>query len=112
MAITLRPLHPTFGAEVQGAPADLVCDDATFRAIEEAWYAKSILLFRNLAMSPDQHVAFTRRLGPLHYMTPAHYCLPGVPEVFVISNAEDGGGKQLGMRRVGLGWHTDGEDSE
>ena len=110
MAITLRPLHPTFGAEVQGAPADLVCDDATFRAIEEAWYAKSILLFRNLAMSPDQHVAFTRRLGPLHYMTPAHYCLPGVPEVFVISNAEDGGGKQLGMRRVGLGWHTDGED--
>jgi alpha-ketoglutarate-dependent taurine dioxygenase len=109
MPITLRPLHPTFGAEVQGAPNTLVCDEPTFRAIEDAWYAKSILLFRNLEMTPEQHVAFTQRLGPLHYMTPAQYCLPGLPEVFVISNAEEGG-RQVGMRRVGLGWHTDGED--
>ena len=42
-------------------------------------------------------------------MMPPRYNLEGHPEIFVVSNAEEGG-KQLGMRRVGLGWHTDGED--
>jgi taurine dioxygenase/putative 2-oxoglutarate oxygenase len=109
MAITLRPLHPTFVSEVLGAPRDLVCDEATFRAIADAWYAKSVLLFRGLEMTPEQQVAFSRRLAPLHIMTPEKYNLQGHPEVFVVSNAEEGG-RQVGMRRVGLGWHTDGED--
>jgi len=41
-------------------------------------------------------------------MTPLNYNLEGRPEIFIVSNAEEGG-RQVGMRRVGLGWHTDGE---
>lgn len=109
MSVTFRPLKGTFGAEVVGIDPTLAVDEATFCAIEDAWTRHSILLFRGLTMSPEQHIAFTRRLGPLHIMGPPQYNLPDHPEVFVVANAEREG-KPFGMRRVGLGFHTDGED--
>ena len=60
-------------------------------------------------MTPAQHVAFTRRLGPLHVMEPLEFNLPEWPEVFVVSNVEENG-KPVGLRRAGWGWHSDGED--
>ena len=47
MTLQLRPLHPTFGAEVLGVDVRKL-DDATFAEIEKAWYRYSILLFRNV----------------------------------------------------------------
>lgn len=108
MAISVRKLQP-FGAEVIDAPPDLVMDEADFRLVEQAWYDHSILLFRGISMTPEQHVAFTRRLGPLHIMEPADMNLPGHPEVFVVSNAIREG-KPIGLKRAGEGFHTDGED--
>jgi taurine dioxygenase/putative 2-oxoglutarate oxygenase len=105
----LRPLHPTLAAELTGLPPGLDLDDAAFAAVEAAWQDYPVLVFRGLEMTPEQQIAFSRRLGPLHIMAPAKYNLDGHPEIFVVSNAEEGG-RQLGMRRVGLGWHTDGED--
>ena len=63
-----RPLHGTFGAEVLGISGDLRMDETTFRAVEQAWFRHSILLFRGLRMTPEQQIAFTRRLGPLHQL--------------------------------------------
>ena len=108
MALRFRPLHDTLGAEVIGADLRNV-DDATLREIEAAWLRHSILLFRNVEMSPAQHVAFTRRLGPLHIMEPLEFNLPGHPEVMVASNIEKDA-KPIGMKRAGWGWHSDGED--
>ena len=109
MALQFRPLHATFGAEVIGAnPADDL-DDATIAQIEAAWQRYSILLFRNVEMTPAQHVAFTRRLGTLHIMEPLEFNLPGFPEVMVASNIEKDA-KPIGMKRAGWGWHSDGED--
>lgn len=104
-----RPLQGNFGAEVVGVPPDLQVDEATFRNIEQVWFRHSILLFRGLKMSPEQHVAFTRRLGPLHIMEPLSMNMPGYPEVFVVSNATKEG-KPIGLKRAGEGYHTDGED--
>ena len=42
-------------------------------------------------------------------MEPLQFNLPGHPEIFVVSNVEEGG-KALGMKRAGWGWHSDGED--
>jgi taurine dioxygenase len=105
----LRPLHPTLAAELVGLPPDLHVDEATFAAIEAAWLRFAVLVFRDLDLTPERQIGFTRRLGPLHVMTPLKYNLEFHPEVFVVSNAEESG-RQVGMRRVGLGWHTDGED--
>jgi alpha-ketoglutarate-dependent taurine dioxygenase len=91
-----------------GAPPDLQMDEPDFRRVEQAWFDHSILLLRGLAMTPEQHVAFTSYLGKLHIMEPLELNLPGHPEVFVVSNANDG--KPIGLKRAGEGFHTDGED--
>lgn len=109
MGIQVRPLHESFVAEVIGAAPTLEMDHATFAEIERAFYTHSILVFRGLDMTPEQHIAFTRRFGPTHIMEPLHFNLPGYPEVMVVSNVEDGT-RPKGLKRAGWGWHSDGED--
>jgi taurine dioxygenase/putative 2-oxoglutarate oxygenase len=109
VSVEIRPIQGRFGAEVIKADPHLNVDDATAALIEAAWYRHSILIFRGLALSPQQQIAYTRRLGPLHVMVPTDYNLEGFPEVFVVGNdtEED---KPVGLRRAGMGFHTDGED--
>ena len=109
MPVEFRPRQGSFGAEVVGADPALEVDGPTFAAIEAAWYRHSILLFRGLTMTPEQHIAFTRRFGPLHIMVPLQYNLPGHPEILVVGNAEEGG-KAVGLRAPAWGFHSDGED--
>jgi len=107
--IEIRPINGRFGAEIIGLDLSHDLPEAEFRRIEQAWFDASFLVFRDLVMTPGQHIAFTRRFGPLHIMTPLHYNHPDHPEVMVLTNLEDGG-KPLGIRRAGMGWHSDGED--
>ena len=109
MTIAVKPLHESFGAEIVGVDLARPIDAPAFAAIEDAWRRYSILLFRDVQMTPVQHVAFTRRLGTLHIMEPLEFNLPGHPEIFVVSNVEEGG-KAVGLKRAGWGWHSDGED--
>ena len=107
MKPVIHRLKGDFAAEILGL--ELPVDDAAFAEIEAAWTRHPILVFRDLRMRPEEHIAFTRRFGPLHIMEPPQYNLPGYPEIFVVSNVEESG-KALGMKRAGWGWHTDGED--
>lgn len=108
--LRFRPLAPGgFGAQVIGCDPALRLDGAAFHAVEEAWYRHAILLFRGLALAPEEQIAFTRRLGPLHVMATAEFNLEGHPEILVVGNAEEGG-RPVGMRGAGMGFHNDGED--
>jgi alpha-ketoglutarate-dependent taurine dioxygenase len=109
MKLAIRPIQGEFCAEVIGADLSRPMDDAGFAQIERAWTRHSILVFRDARMTPEQQIAFTRRFGPLHIMEPLQYNLPDHPEIFVVSNVEEGG-KAIGMKRAGWGWHSDGED--
>jgi taurine dioxygenase len=108
MKVSIRPIQGEFCAEVSGVDVERM-DAEAFAEIEAAWTRHSILVFRDLRMTPEQHIALTRRFGPLHVMEPLQYNLEGHPEIFVVSNVEEGG-KALGMKRAGWGWHSDGED--
>ena len=109
MTLKIRPLHESFGAEIMGVDIARELDDATMAEIGAAWHRHSILLFRGVEMTPAQHVAFTRRLGPLHIMEPPEFNLPGYPEVLVVSNVVKDQ-VPIGIKRAGWGWHSDGED--
>lgn len=105
----IRPMQGGFGAEVIGLDLSEELSRSKFERIERAWFDASFLIFRDMAMTPRQHIDFTCRFGPLHIMTPLHYNHPDHPEVMVLTNLEDAG-KPLGIRRAGMGWHSDGED--
>jgi alpha-ketoglutarate-dependent taurine dioxygenase len=110
VSVTFRPVQGAFGAEISGVAPNLGVSEAELRALKEIWLGHSFLLFRGLAMTPAEHVAFTRRLGPLHIMSEhAAFNLPGMPEVLVVSNMEEEG-RAIGLKRAGWGWHSDGED--
>ena len=64
MSLTTRRLHPLLGAEVVGIDVNSV-DDATFKAIVDAFNEYSVLLFRGQSLTDEEQVAFSRRFGPL-----------------------------------------------
>ncbi len=109
MPIECRPIRGPFGAEIRGVDLARPLTPDVLAELEAAWTRHSLLLFRGVRMTPAQHVAFTRQLGALHVMEPFEFNLPGHPEVFVVSNIEEGA-RPIGLKRAGWGWHSDGED--
>ena len=65
--IDVRPISGTIGAEVRGvSPADRL-EDKTVDALRAALLEHLVLIFRDVSLTPDQHVAFAERFGALHY---------------------------------------------
>lgn len=114
----VTPFSNGFGADISNLSPQLHASDAEIAQIKDAWYKHSILRFRGLDITPEQHVQFSRRLGQLHIMRPLKYNLKGHPEVFVVSNASvadpskpvSKSAEEAGLKRAGEGFHTDGED--
>src|SRR5690606_13952559 len=76
-----------FGADVMDCPPGLAVSEDELEQITRAWTRHSVLCFRTVDMTPEEHVNFSRRLGELHIMRPLKFNLDGYPEVFVVSNA-------------------------
>jgi len=98
--IQVRPVAGALGAEVSGADlADL--DDATFAELHAAWLEHQVLFFRDQDLSPEQHKAFGRRLGPLQtHPFLASRGAEGHPEIVVLESDET-------RPYLAAGWHTD-----
>lgn len=118
MGLTFRKLHPTFVAEVEGAPPlRALHDPATLDEIRAGMDAHAILVFRDQTFTDEEQVAFARRLdGDLHTRTGSAALGKnrlGDEAVADISNVgNDGTLMKAGDRRRAyvLGnrlWHTD-----
>ncbi|MSO54352.1 MAG: TauD/TfdA family dioxygenase [Rhodospirillales bacterium] len=106
MPLTVHRLSPALGAEVAGVDAG-TADAATFDAIRKEWLASDgVLVLRNQSLTPEQHIAFSRRFGQLETHVLATYLLPGFPEIYRVSNKTEGG-KPMGRARAGTYWHSD-----
>ena len=106
-SLDLRPLSYALGAEIRGIDLGADLDDETVAAIQEAWQAHHVLLFRDNQLTPQQIVAFAGRFGILddHAATP-FYRHPDVPQLLQITNREMGG-KPSETRNTGRNWHSD-----
>jgi len=101
-----RPTGAALGAEIRGIDLAQAIDDATLHAIEDALHEHEVVFFRDQHISPEQHVAFSRRFGELEKHVRVECCKPGFPEIFVVSNVIENG-KPIGTRDAGLFWHSD-----
>src|SRR5262245_7714073 len=59
------PIHPFFGARVEGVDLSRPLDDATFRAVDAAFQDHSVLVFTDQRLTDEQQMAFSTRWGPL-----------------------------------------------
>lgn len=105
--INFEDLTPKVGAEVHGLDMGAPLSDEMRDRLDMALADRSVLLIRGQNdLSPEQHIAFSRRFGELEAHVLQNFCLPGHPEIFVVSNiVEDG--KHVGAYGGSKEYHSD-----
>jgi len=103
----IRPLSDALGAEVIGLDLGAPISDATFETVHKAFLDHCLLVFRDQDLTPDQHVAFSARFGPLTTHVIDQFLLPGYPQILRISNKKDAAGRNVGLVDAGRYWHSD-----
>jgi alpha-ketoglutarate-dependent 2,4-dichlorophenoxyacetate dioxygenase len=63
--LTITPLLPHLGARVEGVDLARPLDDATFRAIFDAFQEHSVLVFEGQRLTDEEQMRFSERFGPL-----------------------------------------------
>lgn len=106
-SVTIRPFADApLGAEVIDLDLSTPLSDETFRRIHRAHLDHHVLVFRDLEITPQQQIDFSRRFGPLQVHVLHQFQLPGFPEVLVVSNIVENG-KPIGLGDAGHYWHSD-----
>ena len=104
--LSIKPSGAALGAEISGVDLSQALDERTFGDIVDALHAHEVIVFRNQDLTPEQHVAFSRRFGALEHHVRQDRCRPGYPEIFVVSNIIENG-KPIGSQDAGFFWHSD-----
>jgi taurine dioxygenase len=105
--IQIIPQDAPIGAEVIGVDLSKPIDPQTFAKIEAGYDRHTVLIFRNQTLTPEQHIEFGRRFGPLEIHVLKRYLLTDYPEILVVSNILKEDGDFLGLPDAGQTWHTD-----
>ncbi len=100
----VEPSSSPLGNEVTGLDISQGVSPQTFERLKAAFSDKSVLVFRNQRLTPEQQIAFSRGFGDLEYHVLERYLLPGHPEIFRVSNIVENGQRIGGS---GEFWHTD-----
>src|SRR3990167_2229638 len=97
--LTILPMTPTIGAEIEGVDLSLPLAPATVSALRQALLDWKVLFFRDQAITTEQHLAFARCFGELevHPFVPHK---PDYPEVLAITHDD----KSKGRENT---WHSD-----
>lgn len=109
MSVETRPLSFNLGSEIIGVDLSKPVSDVVFRAIHRAFLdSNGLLLFRNQAITREQHIAFTRRFGELD----THDAVPldrhqDHPEILIVANEPVIEGMASNGRSIGQNWHSD-----
>jgi taurine dioxygenase len=100
-------LDMPLGAEIVDLDLSRPLDDETFAAVRRAFLeSKGLLVFRAQYITPEEHISFSRRFGPLMIHVLRQYLLPGHPEILRISNVVENG-EPIGLGDAGRVWHSD-----
>jgi taurine dioxygenase len=102
-----RRLGAALGAEILDLDLSRPINDETFAAVRRAFVESSgLLVFRDQHITPEQHIAFSRRFGPLMIHVLDKFLLPGHPEILRVSNVIENG-EPIGLGDAGRIWHSD-----
>ncbi|KAF2453967.1 alpha-ketoglutarate-dependent 2,4-dichlorophenoxyacetate dioxygenase [Lineolata rhizophorae] len=114
--ISVKELHPTFGAEIEGVDFENLSQEQ-FDEIKAALAKYGVCVFRNTGMDDDKHVEFSRRFGELddikRYMQPGAKLRYKYYELFDAGNVDENGqvvdpeSTRAHYNRGNLLWHVD-----
>ena len=107
MSFQVRSLSEALGAEVIGLDLAEPLDDATFACVHQAHLDYQVQVFRDQHLTPEQHIAFSRRFGHLSGHVYGQFLLPGYPDILKVSNKKTAEGDFAGLASAGRRWHSD-----
>ena len=105
-SIEIRPFDAPLGAEVLGLDLSKPLSPADFNRIHRAHLDHHVLVFRDQRITPQQHVDFSRRFGPLQIHVLKNFQLQNHPEILIVSNIKENG-EPIGLGDAGHFWHSD-----
>ena len=89
--VRVTPLSDALGAEVSGIDLSQPLDDATVKAVENAWYEHLVLAFRDQDISNDDQIRFCRYFGELESVRTGKHANEDQPYTMMITNVTDSG---------------------
>lgn len=98
--ITVRKLTGGCGAEVLGINLAKDFSNRQWDELRHVFFDHGVIFFRDQELTPEQHIAFARRWGPIDvnkFFVPA----PGYPEIAEVRKEKEQ------KTNIGGGWHTD-----
>jgi len=105
MSFEIRPLEGPVGSEFCGIDVRSV-SDAYFASMRHAFLQYGFVVFRNQYITPEEHIRFSEKFGPLKSHVLRQYLLPGSDFILVLSNKKVDG-KPVGLEDAGRYWHSD-----
>lgn len=103
---SIRSFDGPLGAEINGLDLNLPVSDHDVAAIRAVLVKHGLVVFRNQRITPEQHVAFSRRFGPLQVHVLNRFHLKHHPEILIVSNVVENG-QPIGLVDAGADWHSD-----
>jgi len=94
--LEIVPLSRHIGAEIRGLDLSKPQDEATTKAIYQAWLDHIVLVFRDQTLTQEDHLRVSKSFGELgHIRRPPKYFPPGfnrlLPNIMLISNIRENG---------------------
>ena len=100
--IAIHPVAGALGAEISGVDLSRPLDDATFGAIERALHDYLVIFFHDQRLTPEQHLALTRRFGPIS-RSPYIKHMDDYPDIIAVLKEAD----ERKISTFGNAWHSD-----
>jgi taurine dioxygenase len=98
--IDVTPVAPALGAEISGVDLAAGVSDEQFADIRQAFVDHSVIFLRDQHITPEQHIAFAERWGPINinrFFQP----VDGYPRIAQVRKEPDQ------TLNIGRNWHTD-----
>lgn len=102
----VRPFPAPVGAEIIGLDISKPINKEDFARLHRAHLDHHVLVFRNQQITPQEHIDFSRRFGPLEIHVLHQFQLKNHPEILIVSNIKENG-EPIGLGDAGVYWHSD-----
>ncbi|MEQ9642446.1 MAG: TauD/TfdA family dioxygenase [Alphaproteobacteria bacterium] len=100
MTVNVVPTNGGVGAEIHGVDLAGELGNSEFAAIREAFFEHGVIFFRDQTLSPEQHIAFAERWGPIN-VNRFFQAVDGHPQIAEVRKEPEQ------KSNIGGGWHTD-----
>ena len=103
---SIEQLSDNIGVRVKGVDLSVQLGVDDFDFIYQSLVEHKVIAFSGQNLSPEQHVAFSKRFGNCDVHSNNQYLLDGFPEILVLSN-DLRDGQPIGVVDAGVEWHSD-----